>query len=512
MSPERALRQWQPPSTPAPADRPAIKLVPDLRGEGQVRALGWNSMTSNSVFRNLDKGLDFYITELLEALTKDLESAIKHLLLEWAPNADKSLNEKALRKIANSALAPGVAGFERTTRAWQEVLDMESIVPILGQDETNSVTQYGELDHGVWLCDGCDEEIQNKTKFLIVSPLNAKHKNTLWHIQCRITYLIREEVASYRAAKSAIDKQSNSVRSIKNANEKRELNRSIQLRSRSEFHAWVDELIRNWQSSTNVKSDFWSVYESNFHEYADRILEYQLTGSFVESSITKKLAKHLGKKIVASVVKRLNEKTDKDMRFDPKVEVQILDLESLIVALQLALQSTKVSQEDLASKMDISDTSAQEILDYLEKQGILSSSDRNKSRNVIADESEISSFIKSVERINGAAPKKAEPEEQLITLKPTAYSECRQIGEYFRAGNPLIVDLSLVPENEKKRIVDFMSGLVFGFEGKLDVITSQIFLLAPGSKSETKVDNPILQELESEDLQNRVSNSDTELV
>jgi FtsZ-interacting cell division protein YlmF len=254
------------------------------------------------------------------------------------------------------------------------------------------------------------------------------------------------------------------------------------------------------------------VYESNFHEYADRILEYQLTGSFVESSITKKLAKHLGKKIVASVVKRLNEKTDKDMRFDPKVEVQILDLESLIVALQLALQSTKVSQEDLASKMDISDTSAQEILDYLEKQGILSSSDRNKSRNVIADESEISSFIKSVERINGAAPKKAEPEEQLITLKPTAYSECRQIGEYFRAGNPLIVDLSLVPENEKKRIVDFMSGLVFGFEGKLDVITSQIFLLAPGSKSETKVDNPILQELESEDLQNRVSNSDTELV
>lgn len=483
MSPQNALRPFEPEGSSSPFGNvsPArIKLVPEISGKSKVRALGWSELSSNALFRNMEKGLDFYISELLEALTSDLESSIRHLLIEWAPSAGEVLKGKALRKIANSALAPGAAGFDRTQKAWQEVLDTEKIIPILGQDATNSVTQFGQLEDGKWLCDGCDKEIKNKSKFLIVSPLVEKHKNTLWHISCRITYLIREEVSSYRAAKSAIDKQSNSVRVILSANEKKEKNQDVILSSRSQAHAWIDELATNWKMSTSVKEEFWPVYESNFAEYADRIIEYQLTGSLFEYSIAKKLTKHLKDRVVASVVNRLNERNERSKFFNSKTEVQVLDLDALIKTLKLALSTKKVALADLSSQFSVSKSVAAEIMKYLEKQGILGEPDRNKTQVVIASAEEISAFIKSVEKINGET--KAEPvqDSELITIKPTSYNECRVVGEHFREGNPVIVDFTAIKDDEeRKRMIDFMSGLVFGVKGTIERVTPKIFLLSP---------------------------------
>lgn len=483
MSPERAVRAWEPEANHSPTGapgQPRIKLVPEIAGRSKIRALGWSEISSNALFRNMEKGLDFYISELLEVLTQDLEASIKYLLIEWSPDAGNVLKGKALRKIANSALAPGSAGFERTQRAWQEVLDTEKIIPILGQDATNSVTQFGQLDEGRWLCDGCDEEIKNKSKFLIVSPLVEKHKNTLWHIPCRITYLIREEVSSYRAAKSAIDKQSNSVRAILSSNEKKEKGQDIILRSRSQAHAWIDQLTDNWKKTTSVKEEFWPVYESNFSEYADRIIEYQLTGSLFESSIAKKLTKHLKERVVTSVVNRLSERSERPKQFNSKVEVQVLDLDALTKTLRLASSSKKVSLSELTSQFAVSKSVASEIMKYLEKQGILGQPDRNKSQLVIASAEEISAFIKSVEKINGEAPSEPTQESELITIKPTSYGECRVVGERFREGNPVIVDFSLISdEEERKRMIDFLSGLVFGIKGTIERVTPKIFLLSP---------------------------------
>lgn len=69
----------------------------------------------------------------------------------------------------------------------------------------------------------------------------------------------------------------------------------------------------------------------------------------------------------------------------------------------------------------------------------------------------------------------------IITLQPRSYSEARKVGEYFREGNPVIINLDDMEESERKRLVDFASGLVFGLNGRIERISLKVFLLSPAN-------------------------------
>jgi cell division inhibitor SepF len=71
--------------------------------------------------------------------------------------------------------------------------------------------------------------------------------------------------------------------------------------------------------------------------------------------------------------------------------------------------------------------------------------------------------------------------DRIITIHPRIYSDVRSIGEAYRNGQPVIMNLSEVDESECKRLVDFASGLVFGHYGKIKRITSKVFLLTPAN-------------------------------
>jgi len=69
--------------------------------------------------------------------------------------------------------------------------------------------------------------------------------------------------------------------------------------------------------------------------------------------------------------------------------------------------------------------------------------------------------------------------DHIISLTPRTYSEARLIGEHYRQGKPVIMNLSDMEESERKRLVDFASGLVFGHHGSLsDVLNTKRNLLA----------------------------------
>jgi len=65
--------------------------------------------------------------------------------------------------------------------------------------------------------------------------------------------------------------------------------------------------------------------------------------------------------------------------------------------------------------------------------------------------------------------------DQIISLTPRTYSEVRLIGEHYREGKPVIMNLSEMEESERKRLVDFASGLVFGHHGKLKELLLRYF-------------------------------------
>lgn len=69
--------------------------------------------------------------------------------------------------------------------------------------------------------------------------------------------------------------------------------------------------------------------------------------------------------------------------------------------------------------------------------------------------------------------------DRIINISPRVYSEARAIGEFYREGNPVIMNLSEMEDSERKRLIDFASGLVFGHAGTIERITAKVFLLTP---------------------------------
>jgi cell division inhibitor SepF len=77
---------------------------------------------------------------------------------------------------------------------------------------------------------------------------------------------------------------------------------------------------------------------------------------------------------------------------------------------------------------------------------------------------------------------------RITTLHPTTYNEARIIGENFRDGIPVIMDLSEMSDVDAKRLVDFAAGLVFAVHGTIERITNKVFLLSPPNVAVTAED------------------------
>ncbi len=77
-----------------------------------------------------------------------------------------------------------------------------------------------------------------------------------------------------------------------------------------------------------------------------------------------------------------------------------------------------------------------------------------------------------------AAPQVTEL-SRITTLHPTTYNDARAVGEAFRSGVPVIMNLSEMDDSDAKRLVDFAAGLIFAVHGSIDRVTAKVFLLCP---------------------------------
>ena len=72
---------------------------------------------------------------------------------------------------------------------------------------------------------------------------------------------------------------------------------------------------------------------------------------------------------------------------------------------------------------------------------------------------------------------------RITTLHPRTYNEARTVGENFREGVPVIMNLSEMDDADAKRLVDFAAGLVFAVRGTIERVTNKVFLLSPPNVS-----------------------------
>jgi len=68
---------------------------------------------------------------------------------------------------------------------------------------------------------------------------------------------------------------------------------------------------------------------------------------------------------------------------------------------------------------------------------------------------------------------------EILTVHPRQYKDAQVIAENFRAGVPVIINLSQMSEPDARRLIDFASGLSQGLYGKIERVTGKVFLLSP---------------------------------
>jgi cell division inhibitor SepF len=83
---------------------------------------------------------------------------------------------------------------------------------------------------------------------------------------------------------------------------------------------------------------------------------------------------------------------------------------------------------------------------------------------------------------------------RITTLHPRTYNEARTIGEHFRDGTPVIMNLTDMVDSDAKRLVDFSAGLIFGLRGSIERVTNKVFLLSPANVEVTAEDKARIAE------------------
>lgn len=452
--------------------RPASSATPAI-GSGLVsmRLVPEILQAPSNLVKELNAGLETYVKTIQSAITSDLQSRITKDLDAWFPDSEKHHTEKILKKIVNSCLSPGVSGFIRTHDAlkalgyWDE---NESAVSFTNFIRAHAEDVYALIVRRVSAndlkCNGCQKKRKNlKFMYEVTQNENSDSKVSVWHSDCLATFILRETAKSYRSAKGSLDKQSIAVRGILGANKNNPILKGKkahleELGAASQYESWLDQLFNHWSKTSDLKGESQAAYQSSFNEYANAISEYARTGTFPVEATKQRLAKHFEAEEVDSVI---------DQFLTPR-QLHILE----VIRDCFEENGFAPTMRELGTAVGLSSPAAVKYqLDILTEKGYLraeTSQNPEASAPVDSheDEPETSSFN--------------EPEaSHIVSIDAKDYSDARRVGEVYRQGIPVILNCSQMQEADRKRLVDFASGLVLGFNGSIEKVAQGVFLLTP---------------------------------
>lgn len=452
MSKESQARK-APTSLATPAIRPTIRVLPEL--------------VPANLIQELESGLSNYVSTIQTAITADLERELLETLGAWFPNERAHLeNPSFAKKLINSAISPGQSGIDRTLGALDKTKYFEherTISKYINFLSENALHLYG-LDinlfdsDGKSICSGCKKTIKKNRQAAETANQTISTELKDWHLDCLATNILRDLAKSYRSAKGALDKQAIAVRGIlaanrSNPNLKGQKKKLTEIGGSRQYEDWLQGLVFHWSKSTNVKREFHQSYESAFFEYAKAILEYSSTGTFPVEATKERLAKHLGEKQVNSVIEQF------------LTERQMAMLGYIKTSIEKTGQAPSMS--DIGHAVGLkSAASVKYQLEMLEQKGFIRKTAVEHASAVNQSES-LDDFTSNNEP------------DKIISVDATEYADATLVGEAFRSGNAVLLNCSAMEEEDRKRLIDFASGLAFASHGTIERVTSKVFLITP---------------------------------
>ncbi|MFF1816857.1 cell division protein SepF [Kribbella sp. NPDC058245] len=116
--------------------------------------------------------------------------------------------------------------------------------------------------------------------------------------------------------------------------------------------------------------------------------------------------------------------------------------------------------------------------DSPEAEPVVAGRESRESREVTREEP--GGTVSKFPERRGVAPSPEVTElARITTVHPRSYNEARVIGEHFRDGTPVIMNLTEMDHADAKRLVDFAAGLIFCCRGSIERITTKVFLVCP---------------------------------
>lgn len=77
------------------------------------------------------------------------------------------------------------------------------------------------------------------------------------------------------------------------------------------------------------------------------------------------------------------------------------------------------------------------------------------------------------------APQRLGDMSEILTVHPRQYKDAKEIASAFRAGTPVIINLSQMTDGDARRLIDFSAGLTQGLSGRIERVTTKVYLLSP---------------------------------
>ena len=399
--------------------------VAERAAEASIRLVP--DLAPANLISELNAGLDYYVANVQGAITSELEKLIKSILDIWSgSNQAGKYNHRTIKKLVNSAISPGFSGFERTRDAISSVGELNPKLIISSFDFLQSESDE-EIETAVVTkestgakCKSCDKSIKkNSTQIVELGGSSLSIPTGItWHVECFAAGILRDQAKKFRSAKGALDKQAIAVRGILEANKG-----NVMLKGKKEGLQDIGTSIK-YEKWLSTLFGNWSattnVKEEFRASYQSAFNEY--ANAIVEYSNT-------GNFPLQATKDRLGKHLSKS-------------------AVEAVLQRALENDRELRSRgPESSKPFMHRITEYLG----------------LVDDAEIDGT------------------QRAITIDAISYEDAPKVAKAFRAGNPVILNCTEMSEGDRKSIIDFASGLIFGNHGTINRVTKHVFLLSPAN-------------------------------
>lgn len=68
---------------------------------------------------------------------------------------------------------------------------------------------------------------------------------------------------------------------------------------------------------------------------------------------------------------------------------------------------------------------------------------------------------------------------KVVVMQPETFEDAKNIADHLKTKKPVIINLESLDSDVARRLIDFLSGAVYGLDGNIQKVASGIFLIAP---------------------------------